>query len=108
LLDRRTRFRQAYENALNADTQGYTTPSKLDEDMRSLRELTAMSWAAAVCANPSFNPILRLQALESRNVEERLGLALRALKIERHALRKRLQDAKQAVIDDVEDEGEFL
>jgi hypothetical protein len=83
----------------------------LDEEMRSLRELTAISWAAvAVCAhNRSFNPMLRLQALESRNVEERLRLALRALVVERSTLRKRLQDAKQAVSDDDEDdEGEFL
>lgn len=75
--------------------------------MRSLRDLTAVSWAAAVCINPSNNPILRLQALESTNVEERLGLSLRALKIERSTLQKRLKEAKQAIVDD-EEEGDFM
>lgn len=106
--DRRTRFRQAYQTALDSDTHGYTSGTgTIDEDMRSLRELTAISWAATICCDSSSNPILRLQAVESIDVEERLGLSLRALKIERASLQKRLKDAKQAVVDD-DEEGEFM
>jgi hypothetical protein len=80
--------------------------------MRSLRELTATSWAAVTCADRSSSPNVRWQALASRSVEERLGLALRALKIERMALRQRLQAAeqasKQAALDEEEDELDFF
>jgi hypothetical protein len=107
--DRQTRFRKAYKNALNTDVQGYGAKSKLiDGNMRSFPELTATSWAAAACADTSLSPTLRWQALECRCVEERLGLALRALESERKVLQQKLhaaeQAAQQAAIDEAEEE----
>jgi hypothetical protein len=107
--DRQTRFRKAYKNALNIDIQGYGAQAKLlDGNVRSFRELTAASWAAATCADASRSPTLRWQALECRCVEERLDMALRALESERKVLQQKLQAAEQAAqqaaIDEAEEE----
>jgi hypothetical protein len=49
-LDRKGRFRRAYNVAISTDTQGYVSSSS-DVD-RTAQELTAVSWAA-FCTNVS-------------------------------------------------------
>jgi hypothetical protein len=49
-LNRKGRFRQAYNGALSTDTQGYVSSNSAAD--RTAQELTALSWAS-FCTNVS-------------------------------------------------------
>ena len=91
-MDRRARFRQAYEVALATDTQGYQMVDKTGD--RAPQELTAISWAA-FCTDllPEEDAIYRIQALDSSNLFERLKLALHMLREQKAQLRVKMQKA---------------
>jgi hypothetical protein len=74
---RKSRFQESLRVALATDNQGYKLlPSQLDCDGRSLKDLTALSWAY-FCSEDNSADILsyRLRALEITDVCERLKLA---------------------------------
>jgi len=91
-LDRRARFRQAYEVALATDTQGYQMVDKTGD--RTPQELTAISWAA-YCTGllPEEDATYRIQALDSDNLFDRLKLALHMLREKKAQLRVKMQKA---------------
>jgi hypothetical protein len=93
-LDRRGRFKQAYEVALATDTQGYcTSPGGMTID-RTPQELTAISWAA-FCTNilPTEDAAPRIQALDCQDLFERLKLASHMLKEKKNHLKAAMKKA---------------
>jgi hypothetical protein len=97
LIDRRKRFRRAYEVALATDAQGYQVvatregPTVAD---RTPQELTALSWAA-FCTEllPEVDAAIRIQALDCDNVFERLKLASVLMRRKKALLRARMEKA---------------
>jgi len=73
---RRRRFQESLRFALATDNQGYKISSQSDSDKRSLKDLTALSWAY-FCSEENDTDILsyRLRALEITDICERLKLA---------------------------------
>ncbi len=93
-LDRKGRFKQAYEVALATDTQGYcVSPGKISID-RSPQQLTAMSWAA-FCTNliAKEDAATRIQALDCEDLFERLKLASHMLKEKKTRLKSAMEKA---------------
>lgn len=101
--DRDGRYRQAVAVAKSTDTQGYTVVSS-SSSLRSLQDLTAISWAAFCSEDDSGasfrkgganEPLrsqyaFRLQALDSNNLLERLKLALFMLREKRGELQTKI------------------
>lgn len=73
---RRRRFQESLRVALATDNQGYKFSSQSDSAKRSLKDLTALSWAY-FCTEENDTDILsyRLRALEITDICERLKLA---------------------------------
>jgi hypothetical protein len=75
--NRKSRFQESFRVALATDNQGYKILSSQSEYVgRSLKDLTALSWAY-FCSEDNSADILsyRLRALEITDVSERLALA---------------------------------
>lgn len=91
-VDRRKRFRRAYEIALETDTQGYQTATGPSE--RTPQELTALSWAA-FCSEllPDTDAPFRVQALCSETLFDRLKVASAMLQRKKKLLRARMEKA---------------
>jgi hypothetical protein len=92
-LDRRARFRQAYNVALSTDTQGYCV-AKTSAIERSPQELTALSWAT-FCTNvlPEEDAAFRIQALDCDDLFDRLKLASHMLREKKNQLRQLMKKA---------------
>jgi hypothetical protein len=112
-IDRRKRFRRAYEVAIATDTQGYQVVSSMDDNStadRSAQELTALSWAA-FCTEvlPEIDAAMRIQALDCDNIFERLKLASVLMRRKKVLIRARMEKAGLNVSGDDEfDEGTGL
>lgn len=93
-LDRRGRFRQAYNVALDTDTQGYCVTTKASDMERSAQELTAVSWAA-FCTNvlPEEDAHFRIQALDCEDLFDRLSLGSHMLREKKNNLKERMRKA---------------
>jgi hypothetical protein len=105
LFDRRRRYHQAYRIVLDIDTQGYVLRSQeVDtETFRSLKELSAVSWAAFMTEIlPEEDAIFRIQALDESEVLKRLALASYMLRQKRVKLQSKIDryDAKRKENDD--------
>jgi hypothetical protein len=89
-LDRRGRFRQAYQVAMDTDTQGYFLPQQ-DANDRTPQELTAISWAA-FCTEvlAEDDAAFRIQALDSESLLDRLKLASHMLQEKKSQLQTKL------------------
>jgi hypothetical protein len=91
----RFRFQQALASAKASDTQGYriaSTSSELGEKMRSVQELTALSWA--YFSLDIWSPDIltsRLRAIELNELCGRLRLALVMMMEHRSKLRETLK-----------------
>jgi len=97
VIDRRKRFRRAYDVALSTDTQGYQVVAANEESTvadRTPQELTALSWAA-FCTEllPEVDAAIRIQALDCDNVFERLKLASVLMRRKKALLRSRMEKA---------------
>lgn len=93
-LDRRGRFKQAYEVALATDTQGYCVSQGGMTIDRSPQELTAMSWAAFCTSTiPEEDAATRIQALDCEDLFERLKIASHMLKEKKNRLKKAMEKA---------------
>lgn len=92
--DRRRRFRQAYQVALDTDTQGYFLPQQQDSNDRTPRELTAISWAA-FCTEllAEDDATFRIQALDSESLLDRLKLASHMLQEKKAQLQTKMEKA---------------
>jgi hypothetical protein len=113
-IDRRRRFRRAYEIALATDTQGYqvasTTIAAAAAADRTPQELTAISWAA-MCTEllpEAEDAFVRVQALDCDSLLERLKLAAGLLRKKKAKLRLRMEKAgsKFGAADDVDEREE--
>lgn len=94
-IDRRRRFRRAYEVALATDTQGYQVPAVAATTTdRTAQELTAISWAA-FCTEllPEVDATFRIQALDCDNLFDRLKLASGLMRQKKAMLRARMEKA---------------
>jgi ribosomal protein S18 acetylase RimI-like enzyme len=91
-IDRRRRFRRAYEVALATDTQGYQVASATGD--RTPQELTAISWAA-FCTEliPEVDATFRIQALDCDNLFDRLKLASGLMRQKKALLRAKMEKA---------------
>jgi len=102
--DRWDRYRQAYYDALDSDTQGYTYSeqdsheiliagaTKEQSDLYTWKELNAMSWAAFSTSDSLQNDeIYRLAALDNDSLSNRLLLAT-------YWLSDVLQDVRQGAV----------
>jgi hypothetical protein len=89
-LDRRGRFRQAYQVAVDTDTQGYFLPQQ-DVNDRTPQELTAISWAA-FCTEVLVedDATFRIQAMDSESLLDRLKLASHMLQEKKAQLQSKL------------------
>ena len=92
-LDRKGRFRQAYNVALQTDTQGYCVAKSSDLE-RSPQELTALSWAA-FCTNvlPDEDAAFRIQALDCDDLFDRLKLGAHMLREKKNQLKEQMKKA---------------
>ena len=92
-LDRKGRFRVAYNIALATDTQGYCVAKSTDLE-RSPQELTALSWAA-FCTNvlPDEDAAFRIQALDCSDLFERLKLGSHMMREKKNQLREQMKKA---------------
>jgi hypothetical protein len=100
--DRRSRFFQAFEDAKIADTQGYISqnidPSKTKTTIRSLKDLTAISWAVFCTTDLTQmteqdeiqHNVFKIQALDHTNVLQRLNLGAAVLRMEKKKLKAKL------------------
>lgn len=95
-VDRRKRFRRAYEIALETDTQGYQSAAgrAILADHRTPQELTAVSWAA-FCSEllSETDAPFRVQALCTETLFDRLKLASAMLQRKKKLLRARMETA---------------
>ncbi len=103
-IDRVKQFRQAFENAKETDTFGYVLPPTLDillksettgEAVRTAQDLAAISWAS-FCTGEKNNiarDVMKIQALDTNNVLQRLQLAAAMLRDEKKKCRAKLASA---------------
>lgn len=96
-IDRRRRFRRAYEIALATDTQGYQVVASAVTTTadRTPQELTAISWAA-LCTDlvpEAEDAFFRVQALDCDSLLNRLKLASSLLRQKKAKLRARMEKA---------------
>ena len=113
-IDRRKRFRRAYDIALSTDTQGYqvfaapgTGENATTIADRTAPELVALSWAA-FCTEvlPEIDAAVRIQALDCDNIFHRLKLASGLMRQKKALLRSRMEKAKlKFSADDEPNEG---
>ena len=114
-IDRRKRFRRAYDVALAFDTQGYQVfakPATAGESApttadRTTPELVALSWAA-FCTEilSEIDAAVRIQALDCDNIFNRLKLASALMRQKKAMLRARMEKAGFSVsADDESNEG---
>jgi hypothetical protein len=91
--DLNEQFQYAFHQALNSDTQGYTTvrsisssssSSFLFKGLRSVQQLSALSWSA-FCIAP-MDVSYKLQALDCNDLFDRLKLAAYALRELKHEM----------------------
>lgn len=113
-IDRVEQFRQAFENARESDTFGYVLPPTIDiipksatkeAAVRTAKDLAAISWAA-FCTGEKNNiarDVMKIQALDMKNVLQRLQLAAAMLRDEKKKCRAKLA---MAGIKDTMNEGE--
>lgn len=88
------RYREAYEHALESDSQGYMLSSSA-LSQRSGQELTAISWAAfATEAVDDLDAQFRVQALDTDDLVERLKLGLFLLNEKRRLIENMLQQVR--------------
>lgn len=93
-LDRRGRFKQAFDVALATDTQGYCLPQGGHTIDRSPQELTAISWAAFCTSTiPEEDAATRIQALDCEDLFERLKLASHMLKEKKNRMKRAMENA---------------
>lgn len=108
-LDRRGRFRQAYQVAMDTDTQGYFCPQQQQQDGsdRTAQELTAISWAA-FCTEvlAEDDATYRIQALDSESLLDRLKLASHMLQEKKTQLQTKL--IKAGLRDDDDEDSSSL
>ena len=114
VIDRRTRYYNAFENAKNCDTQGYIsqTIDTKNTSIRTLKDLTAISWAVFCTSTDSedisladvaqYN-VFKIQALDNTNVLQRLNLGAAMLRMEKKKLK-----AKLAVVGGTGDDNDGL
>jgi hypothetical protein len=91
-LDRRGLFQQAFQVAMETDSQGYLSSAITEE--RSPKELTALSWAA-FCTDETMDlevATFRIQALDETKLEERLKLASTMFKGKKSGLEAKLKN----------------
>jgi hypothetical protein len=112
-IDRVEQFRQAFENAKETDTFGYVLPPTLDilpkseligEAVRTAKDLAAISWAA-FCTGEKNNiarDVMKIQALDTINILQRLQLAAAMLRDEKKKCRAKL--ALAGIIDTINEE----
>mmetsp|Transcript_4906 Transcript_4906/g.12956 ORF Transcript_4906/g.12956 Transcript_4906/m.12956 type:complete len:159 (-) Transcript_4906:372-848(-) len=102
-MDRRGRFREAYNIALATDTQGYqlskiaTALCSNDSSLRRERtpqQLAAISWAA-FCTEPfpEQDATVRIRALDCDNLFDRLKMAMHMLGEKKTALKNAMKEA---------------
>ena len=114
-IDRRKRFRRAYDVALATDTQGYQVfakPATAGESApttaeRTTPEVVALSWAA-FCTEilSEIDAAVRIQALDCDNIFNRLKLASALMRQKKAMLRARMEKAGFSVsADDESNEG---
>ena len=98
--DRRARYYKAFEDAKISDTQGYISPAvdPKKTTIRSLKDLTAISWAVFCTADPvdlseteeiQYN-VFKIQALDTKSVLQRLNLGAAMLRMEKKKLKAKL------------------
>ena len=88
------RYREAFEQALESDSQGYMLSSS-SQSQRSVQELTAISWAAfATEAVDDLDAQFRVQALDTDDLVERLKLGLFLLNEKRRLIENMLQQVR--------------
>ena len=98
--DRRARYYKAFEDAKISDTQGYISPAvdPKKTTIRSLKDLTAISWAVFCTADPAdlseteeiqYN-VFKIQALDTKSVLQRLNLGAAMLRMEKKKLKAKL------------------
>lgn len=106
--DRRmSRFREACRVALQYDSQGYTTSSG-SAGVRSVQELTAMSWAT-FCTDLEPNEAdfsLRVQALDSESLKDRLRMGELLLRRQSNLLKQTLKNQSEIGTEEPEDEDD--
>jgi hypothetical protein len=95
--DRRSKYCAAFEEALESDTQGYITPTTSNKPSRTLKDLTAISWAAFCTSELDSNNaedmqqnVFKIQALDTTNVLTRLQLGAAMLRMEKQKWRAKL------------------
>jgi hypothetical protein len=116
-LDRRARFRKAYQVALATDTQGYQVMATgAKETDRTPQELNAISWAG-FCTDYITGEskeelqdlTFKIQALDCDNLLDRLKLASHMLRVKKTQLRVKMDKAGLSFgsdeFDDKEDEN---
>jgi len=110
-IDRRKRFRRAYQIALETDTQGYQVAGPGQGEStgdRTPQELTAISWAA-FCSEllPEEDAPFRVQALDCDTLFDRLKIASAMLRRKKRLLRARMEKAGLRLSgEDLDDSGE--
>lgn len=93
-MDRRGRFKQAYNVALATDSQGYYLSQGANTVDRSPQELTAVSWAAFCTSTiPEEDATTRILALDCGDLFERLKLASQMLKDKKNRLKSAMEKA---------------
>lgn len=99
-LDRRGLFQQAFQIAMETDSQGYLSSAITDE--RSPKELTALSWAA-FCTDDTMDlemATFRIQAMDETKLVERLKLASTMFKRKKSGLEAKLKNVELKRDDD--------
>jgi len=106
-IDRRKRFRRAYEVALQTDTQGYQVVTGQGTNDRTPQELTAISWAA-FCSEllPEEDAPFRVQALDCDTLFDRLKIASAMLRRKKKLLRSRMEKAGLKLSGEDMDDGD--
>ena len=106
--DRRSRLERAFKVAKSTDSQGYTITNSDLPNVRSIQDLTALSWAYFCCENDAMDIIsYRLRAIESTNLIDRLNLAL-SMMIERKTQLNILQNKGRNAGNGDDDDDEDL
>ena len=108
-IDRRKRFRRAYEVALQTDTQGYQVVTGQGTNDRTPQELTAISWAA-FCSEllPEEDAPFRVQALDCDTLFDRLKIASAMLRRKKKLLRARMEKAGLRLSGEDLDDGDGI
>merc|ERR1712157_297349 len=94
--DSLTRFRDAFHQALDSDSQGYTTTTddiSSNLSKRTMQDMNAVGWASL-----SFKPLMgidpnvRVQVLDSTRLLDRLYMGIYVVKEKKKELQRKLND----------------